>query len=245
MTTMSSTRELAIEVAHNVRHLGGYAAANGRVTNESVIRSASLHRLTNNGLGALADAGVEVIVDLRSTVEREREVTPDGSTFGIRQVHAPVFEQDASPAGLGTEFEGYGPVYISMLETGTAAYRRLFEAIAETDGGVVFHCAAGKDRTGVAAALLLDLAGVEEPTIIDDFAVSATLLQPVFSEWLPKMAERGIDEEKARGLMSSEPEYMTIFLAHLRERHGNAEGYLRGIGVDPLKIDAVRQRLTA
>ncbi len=87
MTTMSSTRELAIEVAHNVRHLGGYAAANGRVTNESVIRSASLHRLTTNGLGTLADAGVEVIVDLRSTVERERDVTPNAAAFGIRQVH--------------------------------------------------------------------------------------------------------------------------------------------------------------
>lgn len=241
---MSSTRELAIEIAHNVRHLGGYAAANGRTTNESIIRSASLHRLTTNGLGTLADAGVEVIVDLRSTVERERDVTPDGAAFGIQQVHAPVFEQDASPAGLGAEFKGYGPVYISMLETGTAAYRRLFEAIAETDGGLVFHCAAGKDRTGVAAALLLDLAGVEEAAIIEDFSISATLLQPAFSEWLPKMAERGISEEKARGLMSSEPEYMTTFLAHLRRRHGNAEGYLRGIGVDPLKIDAVRQRIT-
>jgi len=245
MTTMSSTRELAIEVAHNVRHLGGYATANGRVTNESSIRSASLHRLTSNGLGTLADAGVEVIVDLRSPVERERDVTPDAVTFGIRQVHAPVFEQDASPAGLGAEFKGYGPVYISMLETGTSAYRVLFETIAETEGGVVFHCAAGKDRTGVAAALLLDLAGVDEATIVEDFAVSATLLQPLFSEWLPKMAERGIDEKKARGLMSSEPEYMAIFLAHLRERHGNAEGYLRRIGVDPAKVDAVRERITA
>ncbi|MCZ2108027.1 MAG: tyrosine-protein phosphatase [Dehalococcoidia bacterium] len=245
MTTMNSTRELAIEVAHNVRHLGGYAAAGGRATNESVIRSASLHRLTRSGMGTLADAGVEVIVDLRSTVERERDVTPDGTPFGIRQVHAPVFEQDASPAGLGAEFNGYGPVYISMLETGTAAYRRLFETIASVDGGVVFHCAAGKDRTGVAAALLLDLAGVEEGTIVEDFSISAALLEPAFSEWLPKMAERGISEEKARGLMSSEPEYMTIFLAHLRQRHGNAEGYLRAIGVTPAQIGAVRQRLTA
>ena len=245
MTTMNTTRELNLEIAHNVRHLGGYRAANGRSTNESMVRSASLHRLTSNGLGALADSGVEVIVDLRSTEERARDVTPDAAPFGIRQVHAPVFEQDASPAGLGAEFKGYGPVYISMLDTGRDAYRTLFETVASADGRVLFHCAAGKDRTGIAAALLLDLAGVDEPTILDDFAISASLLAPLLPEWLPRMAERGVSEELARGLMYSEPEYMETLLGYLRTTHGNAEGYFRHIGVSPSAIQTVREKITA
>lgn len=241
-----TNRELRLEVAHNVRHMGGYATRDGRTTSDSVIRSAGLHRLTPQGLGALAEAGVTTIVDLRSTVERERDVTPDPSAVGISHVFAPVFEQDHSPVGAAdSEFPGYFAVYQRMLESGRHAYRTLFENIADCDGRVVFHCTAGKDRTGIAAALMLGLAGVDRETIVEDYAHSYRLLEPLLAEWLPKMAERGMDEAKARELMGSDPEDMARTLDHIDSLYGGPAGYLESIGLSASALSAVKARLVA
>ena len=244
MTLTISKRELRLEVAHNVRHIGGYQGTQG-VTSESIVRSAGLQSLTERGLAALADSGITTIIDLRSSVERGEHATPDATAFAIRSIHNPIWEADASPAGLGDEFDGYAPIYRSMLETGAPAYRLLFETISQSSEGVLFHCAAGKDRTGVAAALLLDLAGVAESDIIEDYALSETLLAPMFAEFAPRMAERGIDEKKARKLMASDPAAITDTLAHLRSQHGDAEGYMRHIGMAPSSIAELRVRLVS
>jgi len=245
MTPATTSRELQLEIAHNVRHIGGYPTREGRLTSHSMVRSAGLHQLTPAGVGALSDYGIRVIVDLRSTVERERDVTPDPASAGIRHVIAPVFEQDHSPVGMEKEFPGYAIVYERMLESGQNAYRTLFEVIAETDGRVLFHCSAGKDRTGVAAALMLGLVDVEDETICEDFALSASLLAPVLGEWLPKMAERGIDEAKARKLMASDAADMVKTLAHIDRLYGGPAGYLEGIGLSPAAMSAVRAKLLA
>ncbi len=239
------TRELRLEIAHNVRHLGGYATMDGRRTNDSLVRSASLHRLTDDSLGALRDAGVTTVIDFRSEVERERDVTPDLAPFSMRKVLAPVWDKDASPPGMAGEFPGYAAVYPLMLDVGTCAYRSLFETIANSEGRVLFHCAAGKDRTGIATALLLEVAGVSDATLLEDYRQSAELLSPVLKEWLPRMAERGITEELAMRLMASDESDMASTLTLLRERWGSAEGYLRHAGVTDHVILAVRQRMLA
>jgi protein-tyrosine phosphatase len=245
MDTTTIDRELRLEVAHNVRHLGGYATRDGRTTTDAAIRSASLHRLTERGLEQLRERDVLTIVDFRSDVERERDVTPDTRRFGIRVVHAPVFQHDASPAGLAGEFPGFAAVYAMFLEVGAPAYRVLLETLAEADGRVLFHCAAGKDRTGVAAALLLELAGVDDETIIEDYAVTERLLAPLKDQWLPQMRERGFDETKAAALLAAPRADMEATLRHLRERFGDGEGYARAIGVADSAISAVRARLRA
>jgi protein-tyrosine phosphatase len=238
------TREVRLEVAYNVRHLGGYPTHDGRHTNEDLIRSAGLHRLTEQGLAALRDAGVRTVVDFRSEAEREQNLTPDLEPFGIRKVLAPVWDKDASPPGMAGEFPGYAAVYPLMLEVGALAYRTLIETIANTDGKVLFHCAAGKDRTGIATALLLEVAGVSDATILEDYSQSAELLMPVLQEWLPRMAERGISEELALRLMASPEADMASTLTMLRERWGSAEGYLRDhAGVSDDVVGTVRARM--
>ena len=244
MTQTISTRELRLEVAHNVRHIGGYRGEVG-TTREDIVRSAGLHRLTERGLAALVDAGITTIIDLRSSAERTENATPDTTPFGIRHIHNPIWETNASPAGLGDGFQGYAPVYRAMLETGAPAYRSLFETIASSTDGVLFHCAAGKDRTGVAAALLLKLAGVPDADVIEDYALSEILLAPMFAEFAPRMAERGVDKAKARALMASSPVAMVETLGHLHERHGSAEGYMREIGMSPAAINELKARLAA
>jgi protein-tyrosine phosphatase len=221
------SRELRLQIAHNVRHLGGYETGDGRITNENLIRSAGLHRLTEASLALLRDRGVRTVVDFRSETERERDKTPDLDRYGIRKVLAPVWDKDASPPGMAGEFPGYAAVYPLFLDAGIFAYRTLFETIADSEGGLIFHCAAGKDRTGVATALLLEVAGVPDATILDDYSQSAELLMPVLKEWLPRMADRGVTEEMAMRLMASDAADMKSTLAVLRERWGSAEGYLR------------------
>ncbi len=210
-----------------------------------MVRAASLHRLRADGLEHLRERGVRTVVDLRSKVERERDVTPELAPYGMAHVFAPVFEQEASPVGLATEeFVGYGVVYERMLRMGQAAYLTLFETIAETEGGLLFHCAAGKDRTGVAAALMLSLVGVADEVIVEDYRHSGDLLAPLLSEWLPRMAERGILPERGQALLASPAEAMESALLHMHSTYGSAEGYLREIGLDDGTLAAVRRRVT-
>lgn len=238
-------RELRLEIAHNVRHLGGYQTASGRTTSESVIRSASLHRLTGNSMRGLAEAGVTTIIDFRSDAERVRSVTPDPAPYGIRHIHAPVFQEDASPVGMEHEFPGFGTVYQRFLEMGRDAYRTLIEVTAESDGRVLFHCAAGKDRTGVAAAILLEIAGVDDETIVADYTLTEPLLQPMLEQWLPEMRERGVDEARARQLLAAPRDAIETALQALRGKHGSAEGYARDLGVSHSTISGLRARLLA
>lgn len=243
MTLTIESRVLEVEVAHNVRHLGGYTTASGRSTSSHIIRSAGLHRLTSNGMAVLAERGVTTVVDLRSKAERERDQTPPLSHVGIASIGAPVFDVDASPEGLGKDFAGYAPVYRSMLDTGRDAYRTLFQTIAVAPGGVLFHCSAGKDRTGIASALLLGLAGVPEDIIVQDYSLSEALLAPLLPDWLPRIRERGLTEAQARGMLASRPDAMEHTLLHIADRWGGPEGYMRDIGMPQSLIDELRARL--
>ena len=242
-------RNLALEIAHNVRHLGGYRTLSGGETGPCFVRAGSLHRLTEGGVEALAAAGICAVVDLRSADERTQMATPALDRFGIRHIAAPVFESDGTPIAFAEDFTGFGPIYAHFLETGRDAYRALFEAAADCDGRLLFHCAAGKDRTGVAAALLLGIADVSDEDIVEDYRVSGGLLEDAFKDWEPteeqKKRAAQLTDEMKRKLLSSEPEWMLETLAHIRERWGSAEGYLHDIGLDDGTVRELRTRLVA
>ena len=173
--------------------------------------------------------------------------TPNMEAHGVRHVFAPVFKSDAAPTSFANDFQGYGPIYRRFLETGRDAYRTLFGVFAESEGGVLFHCAAGKDRTGVAAALLLDLAGVRDEDIVGDYSQSAGLLKDAFSDWKPtpeQQARMGeINDETRAKLLGSEPEYIQDTLGHIRATWGSTEGYLADLGLTRDELAAVRSRM--
>lgn len=243
MTTATRTREITLDVAHNVRHIGGYRTRAGRSTSSAFIRSGGLQNLTEQAFDELDRLNVRTVVDFRSAPEREEHATPELGRHGIRHVVAPVFETDGSPSGLVENFPGYAAVYRGFLETGRGAYRQLAETIAASEGGLIFHCAVGKDRTGVAAALLLDLAGVPGDVIVEDYAHSARLLLPMLPTWKEGMAKRGLDVSKAEELMASHPADMADLLEHLGATWGSAAGYFANIGVNAGTLGAVRERL--
>lgn len=233
---------VAIDRVHNVRHMGNCRTADGHNFCSDILRSASLSGLSDDGCIALADLGVRTVVDLRSDLELDRTPTRDLAGHGINVVHAPVVQYDGSPLNM-ENFRGYAARYRELLDLGREAHKTLFETIAHSEGGVLFHCSAGKDRTGVAAALLLLLAGVSDEQIIDDYAHSFELLAPVREEWRPRFEAEGVSAEDARRLMESNASDIAETLTYIRERWGSAEDYMLDLGMDEDTIAALKQRL--
>lgn len=242
----TTDRKIHLEIAHNVRHLGAHPTAGGHDTTAfDIIRSGSLHELTEAGQTAFADLGVKVVVDFRSDVEHEMYPTPDLSAHDITVIEAPVFQSDASPGALAGQerYPGHAAIYRQFLTEGGGAYRTLFETIATASGPVLFHCAVGKDRTGVAAALLLDLAGVPDEHIVADYALSTSELEPVVEERMDRFEEYGISIKTGRMMMAAPPRDMELTLEFIRGRWGSAAGYMGTLGLTPSTIDAVRARM--
>ncbi len=242
MTAPTTDRTIALEIAFNVRHIGGYSGDAGK-TGSHLVRAGSLHRLTGDSVDRLESLGVRAIVDFRSDRELEQNPTPAGVAARMPVTHAPVFSGDASPAGMGNEFPGFAVIYERFLREGMRAYRTFAEVIIATEGAVLFHCSAGKDRTGVASALLLDLAGVDDGTIVADYAETSRHLEPEMATWLARMMERQIPEAVATRLLSSDPEAMEQTLGVLRERWGGAAGYFEAAGLRAGQVDELRARI--
>ena len=115
-----------------------------------------------------------------------------------------------------------------MLDGRTAAFRAIFESVAQADGGVVFHCFAGKDRTGMVAAMVLSLAGVPNEAIAADFAESDAQLAFRYQEWIAAAAPEQRNE--MREALRCPPDRILGVLDHLQKRWGGVHGYMEAAG---------------
>ena len=131
--------------------------------------------------------------------------------------------------------------YLLMLDTRQAAFRDIFTSIAHAEGGVVFHCFAGKDRTGLVAAMLLSLAGVPEDHIGADFAATDVQLAEKYEQWIAASApeQRAAMREELR----CPPERILAVLDHLESTWGGVASYLEAAGVKAPEIDRLTMRL--
>ena len=240
------TRHLAWEGCYNVRDLGGYKTRDGKVTRwGAIVRTDNLARLTDAGRTSLVDYGVRSIVDLR----RPDELAEYPNPFATTGVHDVVYTNISliDPARPNPEgFTTLANDYKRILDDFAPAMAEIMHVIAAApEGAVLIHCMAGKDRTGMVAAILLDLADVPRETIAQDYALSAEYLRPLDEEWLE--SGPGEREERARHLARYIPraEVMLEVLSHLDERYGGVEAYLLFAGVSPRDIDLLRARLLA
>lgn len=229
-----------IDGVRNMRDIGGYQAGDGRaVTMGTFIRSTALAKIDAEGERALRDIGVDCVIDLRSRMEREMAPDVIENSTDIRYMHVPMLDYISSNMAAGNfmDFPKSMPeMYIGLLENGKADFKRIFEIFADTDyHHYLFHCTAGKDRTGVTAMLLLDLAGVDEDTIIEDYAYTQTLL-----DWEP-MGVAPVNVPQY--LFEAVPETMRATLDYLRSKYGNAAGYLADIGIDEQQRRAIIAKL--
>ena len=231
-------RHLSWDRCVNARDLGGYAGSGGRsIVDGALVRADTLDHLTAQGWEALVAHGTRTVVDLRSTAERGPRKLP----AGIEEHHVPLLEAADFAALDGVET--MEDLYLAMLDRRPAAFAEAVTAVADAPaGGVVVHCFAGKDRTGLVVALALALAGVAATALADDYAASDNRVRPLLAEWVataptPGERERRLRESRARR------ETMARTLELVEARYGGAESYLLGAGVDAAVLEAVRRRL--
>lgn len=230
----------------------GYpTASGGRVRRGVLFRSNEL-TLTHEDATALAALGVGTIFDLRG--HHEVEAHPDAVVPGATWQHVEVtgIPMDAV-ASLQTREEGLevmGRVYRGFVEDagGRAAFATLLRAIAAAEHPQVFHCTAGKDRTGWAAVLLLHVAGVEPATVLEDYLATNTISSATRDKYLAMVREHlGADKVAVyETVMVADEAYLQQALDAVAASYGSMEGYLRdGLGLGADTLAALRARLVA
>lgn len=229
----------------NLRELGGYPTADGGETLlRRLLRSDDLDQLTPAAQGFLIDYGVRTVIDLRD--EPERQAAPDvfASSTRVDYRHLPFFDDEGNRVGPPTLAETKGARYLRWLDLYPDNIRQVFRGLAGVREGItLFHCAAGKDRTGLVAALMLALAGVPDDAIDADYAVSFELLRPATGLLREDAAQRGEDMVLFERRAACLPETMQEVLDGLRGRYGGAAGYLRRIGLTGAEIARLSSRL--
>ena len=246
-------RELAWDGCLNVRDLGGHPTSDGGETRYgAVVRADSIRQLTDRGWQAAVDYGIRTVVDLRGDHEL-RDDPP--AELPVDVVHVPFMEADDREwDGITAEIEAAAAVapdaaaatrdvYLVFLEHFKANAAAGVRAVARAPaGGVVVHCAGGKDRTGLLTAFLLHVAGVEVEEIAKDYALSEERLRPRHEAWIAA-AETEAERERLRRIAQTPAEAMVGVFAELGRRYGSVDGFLRAAGLSDEDRALARSRL--
>jgi protein-tyrosine phosphatase len=231
-------RLLALEAVHNFRDLGGYPTADGRVTRwHTLYRADGLQRLTPADVESLRPLGLRTVIDLRTAGELRRRGTFPVDAYPVTFHHLPVIDVmwDADAPGVDPADPSafLFHQYQSLLTYGEPLFARAFHLLGVPGAlPAVFHCAAGKDRTGILAALVLASLGVPHDVVAEDYGLSREAMDRT-RRWAeihrPDLAASW-DDVPAHHL-AAEPEAMARLLALLTERHGSVQRYVVSIGV--------------
>lgn len=237
---------VALEGLHNFRDLGGHATTDGRrVRRGRVFRSDALHRMTAADVEAVRALGIVSVVDLRAP----DEVAHVG-TGRIDHLDARYHNLPTRPAVLSADAPTDGPTsaperYLGYLSEGPGCFAGLVALLADpAHTPAVFFCNAGKDRTGVAAAMVLGVCGVPDEVVAGDYARTQAALDAIREA---SSRDYPVDVKAWRNLSPdmahARAETMLAFLALLRERVGGWPEYLASLDVDAATLDAVRESL--
>jgi len=240
-------RLIALDGAHNVRDLGGYNTADGGSTRwRSVLRGDALHDLSAADIEALIGHGLTTVIDLRNAHEIAAQANPFVGHDRVRYHNTPVFSALAPVEMMAEATASFdmGDRYCQAIDNCQPAIAEVLNIIADApEGAVLFHCSAGKDRTGVISALLLANAGVDEATIIEDYALTATISGPLIAKLRERALGRGTPAALLDIVLASEPRSMRQALDHIRLHYGTVRDYLQTLGFDEAGIKRLRNRL--
>jgi protein-tyrosine phosphatase len=230
-------RLVALEAVHNFRDLGGYATADGRHTVwRTLFRADGLYRLTPADVVALEPLGLRTVIDLRSAPELKERGRFPVDAHPVVFHHFPVIDAtwavgDRPDHDRDEDFLIWA--YQEMLAVGAPRFAAAFDALAQPGAlPAVFHCAAGKDRTGLLAALLLGSLGVSHDDIVADYALTVEGMARFrvwaareWPEWFERMATM------PPAFTAALPEAMRHIVEDLSTEHGSIRDYVKSIGV--------------
>jgi protein-tyrosine phosphatase len=236
---MAAERIIGLEGGFNFRDIGGYPTSDGRFTKwGQIYRAGQLSALTEADLGKLAALNINLVCDLRTAPERADQ--PNRLPDSMQNLALSIFsdkEVAVNPLQLLLNLRRLDWVMLEsytkfMLSQKAPAFGKVLAQLAAPGPGAkLIHCTAGKDRTGLSIALLLSALGVDEPTILADYALTNLFYAHIRSTMLAlesKLAilRLGIDDLKP--LLLANPATLAGALAYLRQKHGSIEAYLLG-----------------
>lgn len=247
----TSTRIIELEGSFNFRDMGGYKTMSGQqVKCGRLFRSGNLAKLTNGDIDLVQQLNIGSIVDLRSI--EEISLQPNPEIKGARGLHIQVIpdaelleeENISAQAAIHTDkndmykqliSDGLGDrimidLYVQMVSFGDA-FKQVFQVLLQKrDEPVLFHCMVGKDRTGIAAALILSALGVPQETILEDYSLTNESFDKIKMAFVGNDSSgemKDINPESIGALLEARPEYLAAFFAEVDKEFGSVEHYLR------------------
>ncbi|MDR1970597.1 MAG: tyrosine-protein phosphatase [Treponema sp.] len=235
-------RLIVLEGCLNFRDLGGYTGEGGRkIRYGRIFRSDDLSKLSPGDMVRVGELGISTVLDLRSADELARAPNPLRGRPGFAYYHIPLLDGINSETDGPVRIESLPELYKSLVISAGKQIAGVFQVLREQKGGTVFHCAAGKDRTGLIAALILGLCGVAEEDIIADYALTYEKMRPFFDTMTQKAREAGIPVPEE--LLRSDPAFMRELLDFLNRTYSGAEAYLLGLGLTLRDMGDFKNRL--
>jgi hypothetical protein len=233
----------------NLRDLGGLPVEGGGAVRSGVLyRASTLQEASAVDVDTLNRVlGIRTVIDLRRSDEFERDGAAPWTSAHVEHVHLPMAGPDRAmvlSTGLPRIVDLAGVYASFLLGGGTAilAAARLVADVARHP--VLFHCAAGKDRTGVLAAILLDAVGVPAGSIADDYALTGARMDRVRAR-LTRLGYYRHMPDVQDHWFSADPDTMLAFLVTLHQEHGGAASWLRAQGLSEPDLAALRDALVA
>jgi protein-tyrosine phosphatase len=237
----------------NFRDFGGYTSNTGKQVRSGVLfRAGSLDRIGDSEAQTLQDSlSIQTIIDLRHPDEFTDSPTrgflvdmvPTRHELSVMDASQPMSKHTKArdiTYGVGQS----GPRYFSVLEDGESIWREVIKIILDPDSyPILAHCTAGKDRTGITSALILDLVGVDRDTISEDYAMSSASVNELYEYLVQAGRKPRGTPESAKSNMITHRKYMDDFLALLYQKYGNAEGYIKKLGFGDSEITRIREFL--
>lgn len=242
---VAATRTIAFDALFNFRDLGGYPTEGGSTTRWGVLyRSDGLHRATARDLDLLEAMGIATVVDLRTPFERTEDGSFDDVQTRIDYHHVPLFD-DLTSERPDTDSNDYLlNLYLHIVTKKGDRVAEALHVIGASDQPLVFHCTAGKDRTGVISALVLAAVGVSDDIIAQDYALSHDAMAALIAWYRARRTNDGPAQVQATAAMNrlgAEAAWMHQTLGFIRAEYGSTAGYLRSIDIGEAELAALRR----
>jgi len=244
----NTRRAVVLQGCSNFRDLGGYPAADGKhVRWGHIYRSADISQLTDTDLQTLHGRCVALVCDLRGPQEYAQ--APDRLLPGAKRVELPAGSEKIDPrlltGGPAVNPDSLMQATYTNLSFFRAKYEPLFAQLLALPGdeALLFHCTAGKDRTGIGAALVLSALGVDRATILRDYAATDVYWQTSREQMLQRLARAGQPTEALRPLLAANPAYLASTFAAIDKQYGSVNNYLATVmDLTPQKLAALRAK---
>ena len=243
------TRHLPLEGAYNIRDLGGYETVDGRTTKwGKYLRADTLANLPQASADALVEYGIRNIIDLRRSTELQFKPSPFIGSEALKYYHQNMsgdvpLQFSLELPGIEEQAARRGGVYCQILDQRKHILHQIFSILAQPDGlPALAHCNAGKDRAGIVAAFVLDIAGVPRETIVEDYVLTAKYNVVRYVQDNPDLSP---DEYTWKDYqdMACDPRSMELTLDYLDTNYGGVQGYLMTVGITDEQMNSIREAM--